>query len=159
MATTVTSTSPDARLQELGLTLPNVPKPVAAYVHAVRTGNLVYVAGQIPTRDGKPVATGKVGKDLNLEQAKEAAKVATLNLLAALKDGAGGLDKVVRIVRTTNYIAAAPGFTDVHLVANAASELLQAVFGEKGRHTRVTIGAAELPLNVPFEVDCVAEVK
>lgn len=153
------STNPETRLKELGLVLPTLPKPVAAYVHAVKTGNLVFIAGQIPTKEGKPVFLGKVGKEVTLEQAKEAAKVATLNLLAALKDAAGGLDRVVRIVRTTNYVAAAPGFTDVHLVANGASELLQNVLGEKGRHSRVTIGAAELPLNVPFEVDAIAEVK
>jgi enamine deaminase RidA (YjgF/YER057c/UK114 family) len=154
-----TLAGPEAKLKELGLTLPSLPKPVAAYVHAVKTGNLVFVAGQIPTRDGKPVFTGRVGKELTLEQGKEAARIAALNVLAALKEAAGGFERVVRIVRTNNYVAAAPGFTDVHLVANGASELFQQVLGERGRHSRVTIGAAELPLNVPFEVDVVAEVK
>lgn len=154
-----TLAGPESRLKELGLTLPSLPKPVAAYVHAVKTGNLVFVAGQIPTREGKPVFLGKVGKELTLEQGKEAAKIAALNALAALKDAAGGLDRVTRIVRTNNYVASAQGFSDVHLVANGASELFQAVLGEAGRHSRVTIGAAELPLNVPFEVDLVAEVQ
>lgn len=151
--------TPQARLKELGLVLPAVAKPVASYVQFVRAGTLVFVSGQIPTREGKPVFTGKVGRELTLQQAQEAARVCVLNALAVLQEAAGGLDRVVRIVRTTNHVNAAPGFTDIHLVANGASDLFQQVFGEAGRHSRASLGAAELPLNVPFELEVVAEVR
>jgi enamine deaminase RidA (YjgF/YER057c/UK114 family) len=150
---------PEARLRELGLTLPPVAKPLASYVPYVRTGSLVFVAGQIVAKDGKAVVAGKVGREVTVEQAKQNAQTCVLQALAILKEAAGGLDRVVRIVRTVNHVNAAPGFTDVHVVANGASDLLQQVFGERGRHSRVSLGAAELPLNVPFELEVVAEVR
>lgn len=158
-ATQTTSTNPDARLKDLGITLPSVTKPLAAYVHWVRTGNLVYISGQLPMKDGKVAFTGKAGKDLDLAKVQEAARLCAINTLAILKEAAGGLDKVVRIVRTTGHVNAAAGFTDVHLVNNAASDLFQQVFGEAGRHSRASLGAAELPLNAAFELELIAEVR
>ena len=157
--TKIVIASPDTRLKELGFTLPPMTRPLASYVPFVKTGNLVFVSGQIPTRDGKPVLTGKVGRELTLQQGQEMARICTLNALGILKEAAGGLDRVSRIVRTVNYVNAAPGFTDIHLCANGASDLLQQVFGDAGRHSRVSVGAPELPLNVPFELDIVAEVR
>lgn len=148
----------EARLQAAGLTVPPPPKPAAAYIPWTRSGNLLFVAGQIPTKDGKPAATGKVGKELTLAQAQEMAKLCALNAIAALKEASGGqLDKV-RILRTQNYANCAPGFTDIHLAANGASELFLLAFGDKGKHARTSIGMAELPLNVPFEVEVTAEL-
>lgn len=151
--------TPTENLKRLGLTLPPAPKPVASYVPYVRTGNLLFVSGQIPLRDGKPAFTGKVGKELAVPQAQEAARLCVLNALAIVQDATGSLDRVRRIVRVVGHVAAAPGFTDVHLVTNGASDLLVQVFGDKGKHSRLALGAAELPLNVPFELDVIAEVQ
>jgi enamine deaminase RidA (YjgF/YER057c/UK114 family) len=158
MTTTQAIVDPDAQLEKLGLTLPPAPKPVASYIPSVRTGNLLFISGQIPVRDGKPVATGKVGKDVTLAAAQEAARVCVLNGLAIAKDALGGLKKIRKVVRVVAHVAAAPGFTDVHVVANGASDLLAQILGEKGRHSRLALGAAELPLNVPFELDLILEV-
>lgn len=151
--------TPETRLKELGHTLPPAPKPVASYVPFVRTGNLVFVSGQIPVKDGKPAYTGKIGKDLTLAQGQEAARLCVLNALAILKEAAGGLDRVKRIVRVVGHVNAAPGFTDIHVTTNGASDLLAQVFGEAGKHSRLALGAAELPLNVAFELDVIAEVQ
>lgn len=154
-----TQATPENRIQQLGLTLPAAPKPVASYVPYVRTGNLVFVSGQIPLRDGKPAFTGKVGPGLPVAQAQEAARLCVLNALAILKDAAGGdLRRVRRIVRVVGHVAVDGGFSDVHVVTNGASDLLVQVFGESGRHSRLALGAAELPLNVPFELDLIAEL-
>lgn len=150
--------SPAEQLKKLGHTLPPVPKPVASYVPWVRTGNLLFISGQVPIRDGKAYATGKVGKDLTLAQAQEVARQVALQALAVAQDALGSLDKVRRIVRVAAYTNPAPGFTEAHLVANGASDLLVQVFGDKGRHTRVALGAGELPLGVPFELDVIFEV-
>lgn len=151
--------NPEERLKALGLTLPPAPKPVASYIPYVRTGNLVFISGQIPVRDGRPAFTGKVGKDLPMESAQEAARLCVLNGLAILKDALGGdLSKVRRFVRLVGHVNAAPGFTDVHVVCNGASDLLGKVFGDPGRHSRLALGAAELPMNVAFELDLVVEV-
>jgi enamine deaminase RidA (YjgF/YER057c/UK114 family) len=150
---------PEEQVKKLGIVLPVPPKPLASYVPFVKTGNLVFVAGQIPTRDGKPVFTGKVGKDVTLKQAQEAAGICVQNALAILKEAAGSLDRVKRIVRLVGHVNCAPGFTDVHVVTNGASDLMVAVFGEAGKHSRLALGAAELPLNVPFELDVVAEIQ
>ena len=148
--------SVESRLAAAGHTLPPAPKAAAAYIQWTKAGNLVFAAGQIPTRDGKPVMTGKCGKELTLEQAKQMAQVCALNAIAVLKEAAGGnLDKV-RLLRTQNYANCAPGFTDIHLAANGASELFNLAFGDKGKHARTSIGMAELPLNVPFEVEVTA---
>lgn len=148
-----------ARLEELGITLPEVAKPVAAYVPAVRTGSYVYVSGQVPVVGGKPVATGKVGAEVPVEVAKEAARVCAVNCLAALADVTGDLDKVRRIVKLTGYVASAPGFTGQPAVVNGASELLRDVFGGAGEHARAAVGVFELPLGVPVEIELIAEVE
>ena len=146
-----------ARLAELGLTLPKVTPPVAAYVPAVRTGNYVYVSGQLPFVDGALPATGKVGAEVSPEQAKELAGRCALNALAAIEDLVG-LSAVVRIVKVTGFVASAPGFTSQPGVINGASELFVQVFGEAGRHARSAVGVAELPLDTPVEVEVIAEV-
>jgi enamine deaminase RidA (YjgF/YER057c/UK114 family) len=149
---------PYAKLAELGLTLPDVAPPLAAYVPAVRTGNHVYVSGQLPLADGKLIATGKVGDEITTEQAKELAARCALNGLAAL-ESAVGLGKVVRIVKVVGFVASAPGFTDQPTVINGASELFGEVLGEAGRHARSAVGVAELPRNAPVEVELIAEVR
>lgn len=146
-----------ARLAELGLTLPQVVPPLAAYVPAVQSGNLVYVSGQVPLVEGKVLHPGKVGAEVTVEQAAEAARVCALNALAAI-DALVGLGRVVKIVRISGFVASAPGFTGQPAVVNGASELFGAVFGEQGRHARSAVGVAELPLGVPVEVEVIAEV-
>jgi enamine deaminase RidA (YjgF/YER057c/UK114 family) len=132
---------------------------VGAYVPAVRSGNMIYLAGQIPMRDGSPVAVGKVDADLKGSDIIEPVRVAVLNGLAALKAEIGSLDKVRRLVKLVGYVASSPGFTNQAAVLNHASNLMLAVFGEKGRHARVAIGVAELPLGVPVELDMIFEVE
>lgn len=145
------------RLQELGITLPPAPKPVAVYIPAVRSGNLLFISGQLPTVAGKLPQTGKLGAKLGVEQGRDAARQATLNALAIAQDSLGSLDAVVRVVRLVCHVASAPGFTEQHLVANGASELLGAIFGDAGRHARLALGAAELPLDAPVEVELILE--
>src|SRR5688500_3935878 len=146
----------EKRLAAAGHQVPPAPKPAAAYIPWTRAGSLLFIAGQIPTKDGKPAMTGKVGKQLTLAQAQDMARLCALNAIAALKEASGGqLDKV-RILRTQNYCNCAPGFTDIHLAANGASELFLLAFGDKGKHARTSIGMAELPLDVPFEVEVTA---
>ena len=150
-------TTPEEKLRALGLELPPAPKPVGAYVPAVRTGNLVFVSGQLPMKDGELMTQGHVGGEVTLEEARQCALQAALNALAAVAAEIGGLKHVARIVRVTGYVASAPGFTEQALVLNAASELLAEVFGEAGRHSRVAVGAAELPLGAPVELKLVIE--
>ncbi|NUS73405.1 MAG: RidA family protein [Corynebacteriales bacterium] len=145
-------------LAELGLVLPPVASPAGAYVPAVRSGNYVYTAGQLPIIDGELAATGKLGAEITAEQGKELTARCALNALAALDDVAG-LDNVVRIVKVVGFIASAPGFTAQPAVLNGASELLGAVFGENGRHARSAVGVSELPLGSPVEVELIAEVR
>jgi enamine deaminase RidA (YjgF/YER057c/UK114 family) len=146
-----------ARLAELGITLPPVVRPLAAYVPAVRSGGYVYVSGQLPFVDGALPATGKVGADVSPERAKELAARCAVNALAAIDDLVG-LAAVVRIVKVTGFVASAPGFTGQPGVINGASELFGEVFGEAGRHARSAVGVAELPLDTPVEVEVIAEV-
>lgn len=146
-----------SRLAELGLTLPPVPVPVAAYVPAVRSGDLVFTSGQLPTVAGALTATGLVGTVITPEQAKDMAKTCALNALAAI-DAVVGLDNVVRVVKVVGFVASAPGFTGQPGVVNGASELIGAVFGEAGRHARSAVGVAVLPLDAPVEVELVVEV-
>ena len=148
----------DARLAELGISLPEVVRPVGAYVPAVRSGSYVYVSGQLPLVGGKLVFVGKVGAEVTPEQGKEAARVSGINALAALASVVGSLDKVKRIVKVTGFVASAPGFTAQPGVINGASDLFKDVFGETGQHARSAIGVAELPLGVPVEVELIAEV-
>ena len=147
------------RLTELGLSLPEVPAPVAAYVPAVRAGNWVYVSGQTPFRDGKLRVKGKVGKDVTLEDAYEEAKQCALNIMAAVKSVAGSLDNVERIVKLVGFVASMPDFTDAPKVVNGASELFVQVFGDKGKHARSAVGVASLPLDCCVEVEAVVLLK
>jgi enamine deaminase RidA (YjgF/YER057c/UK114 family) len=151
-------TDPVQRLAALGLTLPEVTAPLAAYVPAVRTGRYVYTAGQLPVSEGKLLATGKVGAGVDAEQAKALARVCALNALAAAAAAAGGLARIQRIVKVTGFVASAPEFTGQPQVINGASELLVEVFGEAGRHARSAVGTAVLPLDAPVEVELIAEV-
>ena len=148
---------PFAKLAELGLELPPVVPPVAAYVPAVRSGNTVYVSGQLPMADGALLATGKVGAEVTADDAKQLAARCALNALAAV-DALVGLANVVKIVKVGGFVASAPGFTGQPGVINGASELFGAVFGEAGRHARSAVGVAELPLGAPVEVDVIVEV-
>jgi enamine deaminase RidA (YjgF/YER057c/UK114 family) len=146
------------KLAELGLTLPPVVPPVAAYIPAVRTGNLVFTSGQLPMKDGSMAHTGLVGDAVTVEQAKELAGVCALNALAAI-DALVGVDNIVRIVKVTGFVASAPGFVNQPAVVNGASELLGAVLGEAGVHARSAVGMASLPLDAPVEVELVVEVR
>jgi enamine deaminase RidA (YjgF/YER057c/UK114 family) len=145
------------KLAELGLTLPAVVPPLAAYVPAVQSGAHVYVSGQLPMVDGVLAATGKVGADVTPEDAKKLAATCALNAIAAV-DALVGLDRIVKIVKVQGFVASAEGFTGQPGVINGASELFGAVFGEAGRHARSAVGVAELPLGSPVEVDVVVEV-
>ena len=146
------------RLAELGLTLPPVAPPVAAYVPAVRTGNYVYTSGQLPLVDGKLQGAGKVGGGVAPDEAAALARTAALNALAAAASVAGGLDAIARIVKVTCFVASDPSFTGQAQVANGASELLIEVLGDAGRHARSAVGMAVLPLDTPVEVELIAEV-
>ncbi|MBP8614125.1 MAG: RidA family protein [Firmicutes bacterium] len=149
----------EERLTELGLSLPEVPAPVAAYVPAVRAGNWVYVSGQTPFRDGKLRVKGKVGSDVTLEDAYQEAKQCALNIMAAVKSVAGSLDNVERIVKLVGFVASTPDFTDAPKVVNGASELFVQVFGDKGKHARSAVGVASLPLDCCVEVEAVVLLK
>ncbi len=150
--------SPEQRLAALGLTLPEVTRPLAAYVPAVRTGNFVYTAGQLPVVEGQLLATGKVGADVGATEAAALARTCALNALAAAASVSGGLSGIKRIVKVTGFVASATDFTGQAQVVNGASELLLEVFGEAGRHARSAVGMAVLPLNAPVEVELIAEV-
>lgn len=151
--------TPAERLAELGLTLPPVTRPLASYVPAVRTGNLVYTSGQLPIVDGKLRATGKVGAEVGLEEARELARICALNALAAVHSVVGDLSAIVRIVKVLGFVASAPDFTGQPQVVNGASELLSDVLGDAGRHARSAVGVAVLPLDAPVEVELIAEVR
>ena len=145
------------RLNELGVALPAVATPLAAYVPAVRTGNLVYTSGQLPLEDGQPTHSGKVGDEVTPEEGKVAARTCALNALAAV-DALVGVDSIVRVVKVVGFVASAPGFTGQPGVINGASEFLGEVFGDAGAHARSAVGVAELPLGVPVEVELIVEV-
>jgi enamine deaminase RidA (YjgF/YER057c/UK114 family) len=151
--------SPEARLAAMGITLPNVSRPLAAYVPAVRTGNYVYTSGQVPVVDGQLLATGKVGADVGVAEAAALARTCALNALAAVVSLTGGLGAIRRIVKVTGFVASDPHFTEQAQVMNGASELLIEVFGEAGRHARSAVGMAVLPLDAPVEVELIAEVR
>jgi enamine deaminase RidA (YjgF/YER057c/UK114 family) len=150
--------TPDERLAELGLTLPSDTPPLAAYVPAVRTGNLVYTSGQLPRLDGELTHVGTVGAEVTPEQAKEAAQACALNAIAAVKAEIGDLRKVRRVVKVVGFVASTPDFTGQPGVVNGASELLGKVFGDAGVHARSAVGVAALPLDVPVEVEMIVEV-
>jgi enamine deaminase RidA (YjgF/YER057c/UK114 family) len=147
------------KLASLGLTLPTAAAPVAAYVPAVKTGNLVFTAGQLPVVDGKLVLTGKVGSDVTAEDAKKMAEICALNALAAISLVAD-IDQIEKIVRVGGFVNGVPGFVAIPAVVNGASELLIKLFGDvNGKHARTAVGVAELPLNAPVEIEMVVQLK
>jgi enamine deaminase RidA (YjgF/YER057c/UK114 family) len=148
----------EQKLTQLGLELPAPPKPVANYVPVVRTGDLLFLSGVLPSRDGQLIMTGKLGQNLTIDQGMEAARVAVLNGLSIIRQEAGSLDRVKRIVKMVGHIASAPGFTDQPQVLNGASDLLVSLFGDAGRHARVAVGAAELPRQAPVEIELIVEL-
>lgn len=154
-----TMTTPEQRLKELGLTLPTPAAPVAAYIPSRRAGNLLYIAGQIPVRDGKPIATGLVPSPVGMDLARECARQCALNGLAAARAALGSLDDIAQVVRIGVFVASDPAFTEHPKVANAASELLVEVFGEAGKHARAAVGSSSLPLGVPVEIEFLFEVR
>ena len=149
----------EAKLKEMGITLPETPKPLAAYVPAVQTGDFVYTSGQIPLAAGELKYKGKVGSDLTEEQGNEAAKLCAINCLSAVKTLIGSLDKIERIVKATGFVNSAPGFSSQPKVMNGASEFLGEVFGEAGKHARSAVGVSELPLNAAVEVEIIVKLK
>ncbi len=148
----------EARLQELGFTLPTPPATAGAYVPAVRTGNLLYLAGTLPTQDGKVVSLGKVGREVDLTQAAAAARLCTLNALANAKAALGSLDKIARVVMVQGFVNGIDGFSDSPKVLNGASEFLVQVFGDAGKHARAAVSVNGLPLGVSVEVQIVLEI-
>jgi enamine deaminase RidA (YjgF/YER057c/UK114 family) len=150
--------APEDRLAEMGLTVPEVAKPVAAYVPAVRSGNHVFTSGQLPMRSGELIATGKVGGEVTPAVAVECAQQSALNAIAALKAAVGDLDQVKRVVKVVVFVASTPDFVGQPQVANGASELLGTVFGDAGLHARSAVGVSALPLDAPVEVELIAEV-
>lgn len=148
----------EAKLKELGVTLPDPPKPVANYVPVVRVGDLLFLSGVLPSRDGQLIMTGKLGGNLTIEHGIEASRVAVLNGLSIIRSAAGSLDRVKQIVKMVGHIASAPGFTDQPQVLNGASDLLVSLFGDAGRHARVAVGAAELPRQAPVEIELIVQL-
>jgi enamine deaminase RidA (YjgF/YER057c/UK114 family) len=150
----------EARLEELGIELPEPPRPLGSYVPAVRTGNLVYLSGMLPLKDGKLARTGVVGRDLDAEEASVLARLAALNALSVLRDFLGGsLDSVLRCVKLSGFVASADGFTEQPRVINGASDLMAEVFGEAGRHARAAVGVNALPAGAPVEIEFIFEVE
>ena len=149
--------NPEQKLHEMGITLGDVAPAAGAYVPAVRTGNLLFVSGQLPWQDGKIACTGKIGPQDDLAQSQEAARLAVINALAVIKAELGSLAPVTRIVRVEAFVNSAPGFTDQAQVANGASLFLHEVFGPPGRHARLAVGVAELPLNATVEIALIVE--
>ena len=150
--------TPEERLAELGLSVPEVAKPVAAYIPAVRSGHHVFTSGQLPMRDGQLMLTGKVGGEVSQEEAVECARQCGLNALAAVRAEVGELSAVKRIVKVVAFVASTPDFTGQPLVANGVSELLGEVFGDAGRHARSAVGVPVLPLDAPVEVELIVEI-
>ncbi len=148
----------EQRVTTLGLSLPAPPQPVATYVPSVQVGDLLFLSGVVPSRDGQIIFRGKVGLDLSKEEAYEAAQLCLLNALANVRQATGSLDHVRRIVKMTGYVASHEGFRDHPSVINGASDLLVAIFGEAGRHARAAVGVAELPMGVPVELELIVHL-
>ena len=146
----------EEKLKALGINLPNPPLPAGSYIPAVKTGNLLFISGQIPMENGKVVFTGKVS-DSNLQAAQDSAKICAINILSQIKRELGDLDKVVKIVRLSGFVNSVPEFSQHPQVINAASDLFFEIFGQKGRHSRIAVGAIGLPLNSMTEIDAVVE--
>jgi enamine deaminase RidA (YjgF/YER057c/UK114 family) len=149
----------ELKLKELGILLPEPAKPVAAYIPAKQSGKLVFTAGQLPMVKGELISTGLLGQDVEVEEANKAARVCTLNALAAIKGVIGDLDRIKQIVRVVGYVASIPTFTQQPAVVNGASELLLEIFGEAGKHARSAVGMAVLPLNASVEIELTIEVE
>ncbi len=149
----------ESRIKEIGLSLPEAPKPVAAYIPAKQTGNLVFTAGQLPMVNGELISKGLLGQDVEIDEANKAARICTLNALAAIKGVIGDLDRIKQIVRVVGYVASVPTFTQQPAVVNGASELLLEIFGENGKHARSAVGMAVLPLNASVEIELTVEVE
>jgi enamine deaminase RidA (YjgF/YER057c/UK114 family) len=148
----------EARLKELGIDLKELPKPLGSYVPCVQTGNLLFLSGVLPLREGKLIRTGKVGATVTLEQAQEDARQVAINALSIMKAHLGDLDRVTRCVKVNAFVASAPEFTDQPKVVNGCSDLIAEVFGDAGRHARAAVGVAVLPLDAPVEIDFIVEV-
>ena len=149
----------EAELAKIGLSVPDAPKPVAAYIPAKQTGNLVFTAGQLPMVNGELISKGLLGQDVEIDEANKAARICTLNALAAIKGVIGDLDRIKQIVRVVGYVASVPTFTQQPAVVNGASELLLEIFGENGKHARSAVGMAVLPLNASVEIELTVEVE
>lgn len=148
----------EARLKAQGVTLPAAAAPAANYLPFMQTGNLLFTSGQLPYTDGKLMATGLLGREVDVATGKEAAKACAINILAQVKAATGDLEKIVRLVKITVFVASTPDFTEQHLVANGASDFLATVLGERGKHARAAVGTAALPLNAAVEVDAIVEI-
>jgi len=149
----------ELKLKELGILLPEAPKPVAAYIPAKQSGKLVFTAGQLPMVQGELISKGLLGQDVEIEEANKAARICILNALAAIKGVVGDLDRIKQIVRVVGYVASVPTFTQQPAVVNGASELLLEIFGESGKHARSAVGMAVLPLNASVEIELTVEVE
>jgi enamine deaminase RidA (YjgF/YER057c/UK114 family) len=147
------------RLAELGIVLPAAAAPAANYVPFVKSGNLLFPSGQLPMKDGKLAVTGLLGRDLDTAAGQEAAKLCAINVLAQAKAALGNLEKIRRLVKISVYVASSPDFTEQHLVGNGASDLFAKVLGERGKHARVAVGMAALPLNAAVEIEAILEVE
>ena len=148
----------ETQLAALGMTLPAPPKPVATYVPCVQAGDLLFLSGMLPFRDGSLIMEGKLGRELTVEQGYEAAQMALLNALAVIRSHLGTLDKIRQVVRLVGFVASAEGFVQQPTVINGASDLLAKIFGSAGRHARAAVGVAELPLNAPVEIELIVQV-
>lgn len=149
----------EEKIKQLGFTLPTAPKPLASYVPAIQTADLIFTAGQLPIKDGILAFKGKLGKDLNEDEGKKAAQLCALNCLAVIKNEIGSLDKIDKIIKLTVFVNSAEGFINQPQVANGASDLVKEIFGDNGKHVRSAVGAAELPLNAPVEIEMIVRVK
>ncbi|MHA7646957.1 RidA family protein [Nitrosopumilus sp. S4] len=147
----------EEKLESLGITLPNPPTPAGSYIPAIRTGNLLFISGQIPMQDGKVIFTGKVSEE-NIETAQKSAKMCAINILAQIKRELGSLDNVSKVVRLSGFVNSTPEFSQHPKVINAASDLFFELFGDKGKHSRIALGVANLPLNSMTEIDAIIEV-
>ena len=149
----------EEKISQLGFTLPAAPKPLASYIPAVKVGDLVFTAGQLPIKDGSLAFKGKLGKDLNEDEGKKAAQLCALNCLSVIRNEIESLDKIDRVIKLTVFVNSADGFINHPQVANGASDLIREIFGENGKHVRSAVGVAELPLNAPVEIDMIVKIK
>ena len=149
----------EEKISRLGFTLPTAPKPLASYIPAVRAGDLVFTAGQLPMKDGSLAYKGKLGRDLNENEGKKAAQLCALNCLSVIKNEIESLDKIDRFIKLTVFVSSSEGFFNHPQVANGASDLIKEIFGENGKHVRSAVGVAELPLNAPVEIEMIVKVK